>query len=133
MIAESLGQDAVTTRKHVRVLPTLQLKSHPSIFAIGDILDWNEQKQLFKASGHASVITANILSVLGGSEPRKNYKTGPEMILVTNGKVSLMVFIWGAWMIDHPYRTVVPCTSVSCGGWSSVIGLPGCSRGRTWA
>ena len=95
MIAESLGQDAVTARKYVKVLPTLQLKSHPSIFATGDILDWDEQKQLFKASGHASVITANVLSVLGGSEPRKNYKTGPEMILVTNGKVRLIVFILG--------------------------------------
>jgi len=87
MIAESLGQDAVTTRKYVKVLPTLQLKSHPAIFALGDILDWDEQKQLFKTSGQASVIAANILSVLGGSEPRKNYKSGPEMILVTNGKV----------------------------------------------
>lgn len=90
MIAESLGQDALTTRKHVKVLPTLQLKSHPSIFAIGDIVDWNEQKQAAKASGHATTITANVLSLLSGSKPQKEYKTGPEMILVTNGRVSLM-------------------------------------------
>ena len=95
MIAESLGQDAVTARKHVKVLPTLQLKSHPSIFAIGDILDWDEQKQLFKANGHSSVVTANILSQLGGSEPRKDYKTGPEMILITNGKVGFDRFHFG--------------------------------------
>jgi NADH dehydrogenase FAD-containing subunit len=88
MIAESLGQDAVTARKHVKVLPTLQLKSHPSIFALGDIIDWEEQKQAFKANGHAAVITANILGLIGGSNPQKNYKTGPEMILVTIGKVS---------------------------------------------
>jgi len=92
MIAESLGQDAVTARKHVKVLPTLQLNSHPSIFALGDIIDWNEQKQAAKTSGHGGVIAANILSVLGGSKPQKQYKTGPEMILVTNGRVSLDVF-----------------------------------------
>ena len=88
MIAESLGQDVVTTRKHVKVLPTLQLPTQDSIFALGDIIDWKEQKQAFKANGHASVVTANILTLLNGSKPGKNYKTGPEMILVTNGKVS---------------------------------------------
>lgn len=92
MIAESLGQDVVTTRKHVKVLPTLQLPSEQSIFALGDIIDWNEQKQAFKAGSHASIITANILSLLSGSEPQKSYKTGPEMILVTNGKVSSDAF-----------------------------------------
>jgi len=89
MIAESLGQDAVTARKHVKVLPTLQLQSHPSIFALGDIIDWSEQKQAFKANGHSAAITANILSLLSGAKLQKNYKTGPEMILVTNGKVSI--------------------------------------------
>ena len=92
MIAESLGQDVVTERKFVRVLPTLQLPSHQSIFALGDIIDWKEQKQGFKANGHASVITANILSMLGGSTPTKQYKTGPEIILVTNGRVSFDAF-----------------------------------------
>jgi len=107
MIAESLGQDAVTTRKHVKVLPTLQLKSHPAIFAIGDIIHWDEQKQLFKTSGQASVIAANILSVLGGSEPRKNYKSGPEMILVTNGKnggAMYMGILWGLVFGDWAAR-----------------------------
>jgi NADH dehydrogenase FAD-containing subunit len=88
MIAESLGKDVLTERKHVKVLPTLQLKSQPSIFALGDIVDWNEQKQAAKGSGHSATVMANILSLLAGSEPKKHYKTGPEMILVTNGRVS---------------------------------------------
>ena len=92
MIVESLGEDVVTARKHVKVLPTLQLPSQQSIFALGDIIDWKEQKQAFKAGGHASIITANILSLLNGSKPQKNYKSGPEMILVTNGKVGFDVF-----------------------------------------
>ena len=113
MIAESLGQDAVSATKHVKVLPTLQLKSHPSIFAMGDILDWEEQKQLFKANGHSSVITANLLSLLSGAEPQKIYKTGPEMILITTGKVSLTLFIIIISlmsMIDPSHRMVVGCT-----------------------
>jgi len=97
MIAESLGQDIVTARKHVKVLPTLQLQSHPSIFALGDIIDWAEQKQAFKAEGHSAVITANILSLLGGSKPQKNYKTGPEIILVTNGKTGGAMYLGMMW------------------------------------
>ena len=92
MIAESLGQDALTTRKHVKVLPTLQLKSHPSIFTIGDIIDWEEQKQGVKANGHTSVIVPNVLSLLGSSKPQKQYQSGPEMILLTNGRVSFDCF-----------------------------------------
>ena len=88
MIAESLGPDALTERRHVKVLPTLQLIDRPSIFAIGDIIDWKEQKQAFKSTGHASTVAANILSLLNGSQAQKNYKTGAEMMIVTNGKVS---------------------------------------------
>lgn len=88
MIGESLGTDVLTDTKYVKVLSTLQLRLHPSIFALGDIIDWVEQKQAFKSKKHASVIAANILSLLQGSKPTKEYKTGPEIILVTNGKVS---------------------------------------------
>jgi len=98
MIGDSLGQDVLTARKHVKVLPTLQLQSQSSIFALGDIIDWNEQKQAFKANGHTAVITANILSLLGGTKLQKNYKTGPEMILVTNGKnggAMYLSLLWG--------------------------------------
>lgn len=88
IIAESLGQDVLTERKHVKVLPTLQLASHPSIFALGDIIDWNEQKQAAKTSGHSAVVVPNVLSLLNGSKLQKQYKSGPEMILLTNGRVS---------------------------------------------
>ena len=92
MIAESLGQDAITASKHVKVLPTLQLPSQRSIFALGDIIDWKEEKQASKAGGHAPIITANILSLLNGSKLQKQYKTGPEVILVSNGRVSFGAF-----------------------------------------
>ena len=88
MIGESLGPDVLTKRKNVIVERTLQLKRHPSIFALGDIIDVVEQKQAFKAFGHGAIIATNILSLLNGSEAKKEYKTGTEMMIVTNGKVS---------------------------------------------
>ena len=88
MIGESLGQDVLTARKNVKVLPTLQLPSQPSIFALGDIIDWDEQKKAFSSYGHGSVIAANILSLLDGSEAKKKYKSRPEMVIISNGKVS---------------------------------------------
>jgi len=99
MVGDSLGQDVLTARKNVRVLPTLQLPSQPSIFAIGDIIDWNEQKQAFKANGHASVVAANILSLLSGSKAQKKYKTGPEMMVVTNGKNGGAMYVGLLWGI----------------------------------
>ena len=134
MISESLGQDSVTERKHVKVLSTLQLKSHPSIFAVGDIIDWNEQKQAAKTAGHASTIVANVLNLLGGSKPQKQYKSGPEMILITNGRVSLDYFPFDKARVIDPAvnRMVVPCTLASCGDWCSAVGPPRSSSRRTW-
>lgn len=67
----------------------MQLRSHPDIYAAGDVIDWAEQKQAAKASSHAAVVVANILSAVAGQTPVTKYKSGVEMILVTNGKVSL--------------------------------------------
>lgn len=117
MIGESLGNNVLTARKNVKVLPTLQLPAHPSIFALGDIIDWNEQKQAFKSYSHGSVITANILSLLSGSKAQKKYKTGTEIIIVTNGRVSFDCSRFQrVRMIYHPCRTVAACISVRCGG-----------------
>lgn len=66
---------------------TLQLSSHPAIFAVGDIIDWKEQKQAAKANGHAPVVVANIVNLLAGRPVRKEYEGFPEMIMLTNGKV----------------------------------------------
>lgn len=66
---------------------SLQLPNHPAIFAVGDIIDWEEQKQAAKANGHAPVVVANIADLLAGRSVRKEYGGFPEMIMITNGKV----------------------------------------------
>lgn len=99
MIGNSLGGDVLTPRGNVKVLPTLQLPSQPSIFALGDIIDWQEQKQAFKSYAHGSVIAANILSLVNGSKAQKKYKTGPELIVVTNGRNGGGMYVGMLWGI----------------------------------
>lgn len=71
----------------MKVLPTLQLHSHPRIFAGGDIIEWKEQKQAAKAPNHASVIAKNAVALLEGKEMKVTYKGSPELIAVSFGKV----------------------------------------------
>jgi NADH dehydrogenase FAD-containing subunit len=85
----TFGSGVLTERGTVKVKPTLQLASHPDIYAAGDIIDWDEQKQAGKVNAHAPVVAANVLSSVAGQTPTSNYKGSIEMIVVTNGKVCL--------------------------------------------
>ena len=87
----SLGDGVLDERGCVKVRPTLQLVDHPDIFAAGDIIAVNEQKQLAKVTGHAGVIVANLLSIVGGKEPKTTYQTSFEAIVITDGKVRLIL------------------------------------------
>jgi NADH dehydrogenase FAD-containing subunit len=84
---KSLGSNVLNPRGQIRIENTFQLKSHPNIYAIGDAIDWQEQKQAAKAPKHAQIAAANILSQINGGEPKKTYSGQPELIIITNGKV----------------------------------------------
>jgi len=95
---KSLGSDVLNARGQIKVENTFQLKSHPNIYAIGDVIDWQEQKQAAKAPKHAQITAANILSQINGGDAKKSYSGQPEMIIVTNGKkhgISYLGFLWG--------------------------------------
>ena len=83
----SLGPRVLNDRGQVKVNPTLQLVAFPNIFALGDAIEWDEQKQLAKYQKHADIVVANVLSYLKGITPSKKYTGSPELIVVTNGKV----------------------------------------------
>lgn len=98
-IASSLA-DAVTSAGLVSVRPTLQLKSYPHIFAVGDVIDWKEQKQAAKTGAHASVVAENVLALLTDSDkPLKIYKGSKEMIVITNGSEGGLVYLGILWGI----------------------------------
>jgi NADH dehydrogenase FAD-containing subunit len=105
----SLGVDTLTKTGHVKIRPTLQLLEHPEIFALGDVLDYQEQKQAAKVGGHAKVVAANIASLIDGQDPKAVYRGAPEMIVITNGKnggVTYMGFLWGIMLGDWFTRTM---------------------------
>ena len=76
----------------MKVLPTLQLQSHPSIFALGDITDLKEAKQFQKTAGHVAVVVPNVISYLEGQELKQECKPGKEIIMISNGRVRSFFF-----------------------------------------
>ncbi|KAG2155574.1 hypothetical protein DEU56DRAFT_768083 [Suillus clintonianus] len=105
----SLGEDALNGHGFVKIHPTLQLPNHPSIFALGDIIDFPEQKQAAKLRGHVSTTVANVVSFLNGAAPTAKYTGSPEMIVITNGRKGGMGYFgffggftlgdWFAWLV----------------------------------
>jgi apoptosis-inducing factor 2 len=77
----------LNSRDQIKVDATFQLESYPNIYAIGDVTNWTEQKQMAKAPKHAQIAAANILAQLNGGVPNKKYSGQPELIIITNGKV----------------------------------------------
>ncbi|KAJ6608284.1 FAD/NAD-P-binding domain-containing protein [Mycena sp. CBHHK59/15] len=100
----SLDADALDSDSFVKVKPTMQLLGYPNIFAAGDITDLKEQKQAIKSGAHAKIVAKNIISYIKGAS-LKNYSTGFEAVILTNGKwggLSYFGVLWGimlgAWI-----------------------------------
>ncbi|KAK2462349.1 hypothetical protein APHAL10511_005655 [Amanita phalloides] len=107
-IISSLGSRVANERGYVKIHPTFQLHDHPDIFALGDIVDWKEQKQVTKAQAHAAIVAANVDAYLSGRK-LTSYKGSPEMILITLGKnagVSYLGMMGGIVLGDWFTRTV---------------------------
>jgi hypothetical protein len=66
----------------------MQVFNYPRIFAGGDAIEWDEQKQVTKYKAHASVIVDNIISLLKKRQPVALYPGSYELISISNGKVS---------------------------------------------
>ncbi|KAF9528079.1 FAD/NAD-P-binding domain-containing protein [Crepidotus variabilis] len=100
---KTLGPNILNSFGEVIVRPTLQLPDHPRIFAMGDIIDWKEEKQAIKCLGHVKVMTTNTLALVTGNGNLKEYKSTTEMIALSNGKnggTSYIGMLWGIILGD---------------------------------
>jgi len=86
-IGASLGKEVLSARGLVNIEKTFQVQKRKDVFAIGDIIEVAEQKQTAKANKHAELVAKNIVAHLEG-RALAEYKGQPEMIIVTNGRVS---------------------------------------------
>ena len=89
--------------------PTLQLESHSSIWAIGDILDFSEGKRATKARGQISVLVPKLLAFLRDKDARltKVYTPSPETIVLTNGAVRILFhFTRGSLIADDVLESI---------------------------
>ncbi|CAE6451270.1 unnamed protein product [Rhizoctonia solani] len=111
----SLDPSALTTRGTVQVTPELRVKltsGAQNVWAIGDIIEWAEQKMYLKAAtGHAPLVAKNVLAAINGSKPAQ-YKGKPELIMVTLGLKGGRGFapfmgsmIMGDWMVTKGKST----------------------------
>ena len=104
-------------RDLVKVNEYLEVPGHPGVFAIGDIIDWKEEKLAFRAKFHAQVVSANIVNFLEGKPYKKKYKGGPEMILIPIGKV------WAAWS-EYQYMMLTRLADRRCWLHRHAMGHP---------
>ena len=123
-IKASLGDDILTQSGYVKVRPTLQLQLHPNIFAVGDIIDWDEQKQAAKAFNHAAVAAKNIVSLTLGQDPSMSYSGSVELIMITLGKVGFHCCFFVSLIADQIRRSGGTGTSESCGDFRFPTGSP---------
>ncbi|KAG8972930.1 hypothetical protein FRB90_010091 [Tulasnella sp. 427] len=78
---KSFDSTILTPEGNVRVLPSLRVplnSGKTNVYAAGDVIDWNEQKQLAKVPGHVPIVVANILASIEGKPAPKTYG-GPMM------------------------------------------------------
>ena len=85
-----LKPNVLTERGYIKIMSTLEILYHPGMFALGDIVDWPEVKQLAKISmGHADVVVNNVVQYLNGEEMTHSYQGSRDFMAISNGRVSL--------------------------------------------
>ena len=82
-LLQNFEPSPLTERGYVKVLPSLQLQSYPSKFALEDITDLQDAKQYQKTAGHASVVV--------WTRFENNNASQEERFLISNGRVSFFL------------------------------------------
>lgn len=96
----TLAPECLTPDGFISVRPTLQLAdpAYPTIFAIGDVADTQNQKAARRAVQHAHVVAENIarLVAAGNSDDAalSEYSQVPWRICMSLGMVSRRLYEW---------------------------------------
>jgi len=117
--SSTFGNDILTPQGHIIVRNTLQLPDYPNIFALGDAIDFPEQKQAAKAGRHLRILMQNIPAFIDGRR-LKEYTGTPEMIAVTNGKVDFVHLVFCCL-----YNALLPTARRGVVHWSFLGNCPG--------
>ena len=69
----------------IAVEPTLRVKGHDNVYAVGDITDVRESKRADAARQQARVVIANISAQLEGEDPDTTYEPTKEWVILPLG------------------------------------------------
>lgn len=103
---KSFDSTIVTPQGNIRILPSFRVplsNGNTNVYAVGDVIDWAEQKQVAKVAGHVAVIVPNILAAIKNQQPPKVYKGGIEGIILPAGPragAGYLPFLWGITLGD---------------------------------
>ncbi|KAF9521810.1 hypothetical protein CPB83DRAFT_865217 [Crepidotus variabilis] len=122
-----LRPSILTPSGHIKVHSTLQVKSHPNIFALGDIVDWPEVKTLSKITfGQSAVVIGNVSSFIKGKTLKKIYKGTSEVLAVSNGSnagASYIGFL-GGLTLGSGLTTMIKSKDLGINTARRIVGLP---------
>ncbi|EGO31037.1 hypothetical protein SERLADRAFT_444609 [Serpula lacrymans var. lacrymans S7.9] len=120
----SIGGDTLNGQGFVKVKSTFQLLAHENIFAAGDIIEWNEQKQAAKTKAHSEVVIANVLSYLADAPTTKEYKGSTEVIIVSVGKNGGMAYFgyFGGFTLGDWFAKLIKSKNMMVPMWRKWLG-----------
>lgn len=108
----SFDPTILTSKGTITVLPSLRVplqSGKTNVFAIGDVIEWTEQKNLAKIPAMAAVLVPNILAAIEGKPAPKVYKGFMDAIVLPlgpKGGVGFLPLLWGiilgnffAWLL----------------------------------
>lgn len=103
-LLETLDPKPITSSNHADVEATFQLRGHETIFALGDIIQWEKEiPQKTKHGRHAAHVCKNIMDMLNGKTPTAKYSAMMEGIIITIGKkhgAGYIDILWGVLLGD---------------------------------
>ncbi|KIL66928.1 hypothetical protein M378DRAFT_185911 [Amanita muscaria Koide BX008] len=95
---KTLGENVLWSNGCVRINPVFQMIYNKRIYAAGDVIEWEEQKQYVKALTHADMIARNVIDTIKREDATHIYRGSKETISLTLGEgkgATYFSHLWG--------------------------------------